>query len=89
MSISIADPFLLSTYTSSKRPAYPEGSPGPSKYTNVYATQEHASTSESASSYVTVTVQGEGVHVLDVSFYITGLSRMTLRLKNFRHLRLS
>lgn len=89
MSILIADPFLLSTYTSSKRPAYSEGSPGPSKYTNVYATQEHASTSEAASSYVTVTVQGEGVHVLDVSFDITGLSRKPLRLEHACHLRFS
>lgn len=59
---SIGDPFVLSTYSQ------PKGATraGPSGLSNVFASNQHASTS-SSEGYVTVAAQGDGVHVLDVS----------------------
>ncbi|KAK0491504.1 hypothetical protein IW261DRAFT_1438088 [Armillaria novae-zelandiae] len=62
MESSIQEPFSLSTYATSKR--LQKKSQKGSK-SSVYAS--HTTTSTSSDGYVTVTAQGDGVHILDVS----------------------
>lgn len=65
MSTSIGDPFLLSSYSVPHKLASYAG--GPSKLSNVYATYHNGLGTEG---HVLVAAQGDGVHVLDVSFHI-------------------
>lgn len=62
MESSIQEPFSLSTYATSKRLQKKSQKGGKS---SVYAS--HTTTSTSSDDYVTVTAQGDGVHILDVS----------------------
>jgi len=59
MSASISDPFLLSSYAT---PSISSSSI--SQQRHVVASQEHAAANDG---FVTVAVQRDGVHVLDVS----------------------
>ncbi|TCD63478.1 hypothetical protein EIP91_005360 [Steccherinum ochraceum] len=59
---TIGDPFVLSSYSQSKRNA----KAGPSGLSNVFASNQYASSS-SSDGYATVAAQGDGVHVLDLS----------------------
>ena len=65
MDATIGEPFLLSSYSISQRLPKSAAS-GKARQTpsNVYAT--HDSGSRSSDGYVTVTAQGDGVHVIDV-----------------------
>jgi hypothetical protein len=65
MDATIGEPFLLSSYTISQRLQKAAAS-GKARQTpaNVYATHENGS--GSSDGYVTVTAQGDGIHVLDV-----------------------
>ncbi|KAG6856986.1 hypothetical protein H0H87_011080 [Tephrocybe sp. NHM501043] len=63
---SISEPFVLSTYASSKQ--LPKSGSGGKKQrglTNVFAT--HGKASGSSDGYATVAAQGDGVHVVDIS----------------------
>lgn len=62
MSIAVSEPYLLSSYTLPKRVSRS----GSKSFANAYATH-HQATTNTADGYVTVTAQGDGVHVLDVS----------------------
>ncbi|KAH8096702.1 hypothetical protein BXZ70DRAFT_331420 [Cristinia sonorae] len=59
---NIGDPFLLSSYAQPKS----SSRAGPSGLPNVFASNQHASTS-SSEGYATVAAQGDGVHILDLS----------------------
>jgi hypothetical protein len=63
MSISIGDPFLLSTYSVPRKPSSFAGNVA-SSLANVYATHENGLSPEG---HVVVAAQGDGVHILDVS----------------------
>ncbi|KAH9179596.1 hypothetical protein EDB89DRAFT_1922170 [Lactarius sanguifluus] len=70
MSIAIGEPFLLSSYDIPWRES---GSPS---HHGIYVTHEPVTgTKKSREGFVTVTVQGDGVHVLDVMSYQTLTSR--------------
>ena len=58
---NIGEPFLLATYTSTVRGLHLQRKPG------VYATVSQKSSSDD---HVTVAVQADGVHILDVSCYM-------------------
>ena len=63
---NIGEPFLLATYTSTIRGIHLLRKPG------VYATVSQKSSSDD---HVTVAVQADGVHILDVSYFIEKKSR--------------
>ncbi|KAJ7491244.1 hypothetical protein FB451DRAFT_1514944 [Mycena latifolia] len=60
MDASIGEPFLLASYAVAQRPQKSKST------ANIYATHEKFASS-SSDGYVTVTAQGDGVHVLDLS----------------------
>jgi len=76
MSATISEPFLLSTYSLSK--SLPNDVTGVlnrncayvSSTTHQCAPAKGKGNGLNADGYATVTAQGDGVHVLDVSFYI-------------------
>ncbi|OCH94292.1 hypothetical protein OBBRIDRAFT_770017 [Obba rivulosa] len=68
MSASISDPFLLSSYalpSRARQSSAPSTSAGPSR--SIFATHSHVREGDKSEGYVTVAVQGDGIHVLDVS----------------------
>ena len=64
MTSSISDPFLLASYSISKRLLNPKSSKNPdaNPSANVHVTY----TDSKSDGYATATVQGDGVHLLDV-----------------------
>ena len=64
MTSSISDPFLLASYSISKRLLNPKPSKNPDVFpsANVYITY----TDSKSDGYATATVQGDGIHLLDV-----------------------
>jgi hypothetical protein len=62
MDATISEPFVLSSYSLSQR--LPKSTAEAQTPSNVYATYDNGS--GSSDGYVTVTAQGDGVHVLDV-----------------------
>lgn len=67
MSASISDPFLLSSYALSARHSRHASSSSSQQLAHVLATHKHGSGSDKTDGMVTIAVQGDGVHVLDVS----------------------
>ena len=66
MDASIGEPFLLASYAVAHRLQKSKATPKSQRAgASVYATHEKTA-SGSSDGYVTVTVQGDGVHVLDV-----------------------
>lgn len=73
---TIGEPFLLSSYGLSK--SLPKGT-GDLNRGSSYVTATFADGTKSADGYATITAQGDGVHVLDVSPPMLELgSRFTL-----------
>lgn len=64
MSAAINEPFLLSSYGLSK--SLPKGT-GELNRGSTYVFSTHGNGLKSVDGYATVTAQGDGVHVLDVS----------------------
>ncbi len=69
MESSIQEPFSLSTYATSKRLQKKSQKGGKS---SLYAS--HTTAPTSSDGYVTVTAQGDGVHILDVRLALLLLS---------------
>lgn len=89
MSASISDPFLLSSYAlpaRSQQQSAPSTSAGPSR--SLFATHTHVRATDRSEGYVTVAVQGDGVHVLDVSGHSSSLCFTVERLCPARTLRM-
>ncbi|EPS98734.1 hypothetical protein FOMPIDRAFT_1164819 [Fomitopsis schrenkii] len=67
MSASISDPFLLASYSLPSLPGRASFKSSASKASHVLVDSQYASTSDKANSFVSLAVQGDGVHVLDLS----------------------
>ena len=85
MTCSISDPFLLASYSISKRLLNPKPSKNPDIFpsANVHITY----TNSKSDGYATATVQGDGIHLLDVctpcpsKIYVQSKVLMTMLLK--------
>jgi len=64
MTSSISDPFLLASYSISKRLFNPKSSKNP--HANPSANVHITYTDSKSDGYATATVQGDGIHLLDV-----------------------
>lgn len=69
MSASINDPFLLASYTLPSLPGRASTKLSASRASHVLVDSQYASTSDKANNFVSLAVQGDGIHVLDVSFH--------------------
>ena len=70
MSASISDPFLLASYSLPSLPGRASANSSASKASHVLVDSQYASTSDKSHSFVSLAVQGDGVHVLDVSLHV-------------------
>ncbi|KAJ7632117.1 hypothetical protein FB45DRAFT_1057259 [Roridomyces roridus] len=66
MDATVGDPFLLASYSVAQRIQKKAAKQSPSVASNLYATHEKIA-SGSSDGYATVTAQGDGVHILDLS----------------------
>ena len=70
MSASISDPFLLASYSLPSLPGRASAHSSASKASHVLLDSQYASTSDKSNNFVSLAVQGDGVHVLDVSLHV-------------------